>query len=1017
MPPLFIVARCTSQHAMADVPPLNPSPPYAGVPPAWEPDAGVPQSPTPAYEDTVEPPPADTKPAAAYPPPLSPIEAKAKFIQDQLGTQHPGPAAEYQLFLKKPDVMARPLIDAFHQIYGDKPIQANARTHLNNIIASSVGWPSTRPSGDASHQQLVQAFRLEDFFKGLSGDHLDARDKIADKIIALGGERPEVTVLPVVYAVNDHDPKKGGVQVTVLFKVKGEDGQDHFVDTAGLDYDSAGLPLADEENDEYRNNNGLPRGEGHLVMPLNGRYEIDQQTKQLKLLDGQARIESTLEWTGRVTHANEVIAGTGFLLGSAAALGGAGILNIPGGYLAAGSASWLAATTGAAAAGVYGVASTGLSLARRVQLGDDLNPISNPQAGLEMAQLALGTIGLAQVATVGAAQMLRTAAKYEQGLFFNALDNGTLAQAQGHVARQTQQLAIADELAALGKPLATPAVNLSLLAGNRALSGIGTYSLASNWSEMTSDEKATQAVRLLPSFLGWGVNAAVARATLNNNAMALQYGMPQQLIGQPSVPRTLVGGAGVAAAAGSATIAGTGALAFNLGLDNAAYPAGYVYRGLMGTARSIVGAQIQRRIGKLEAGDSPQLQLNWLERNLVGKEGSLVTGAGVLGIGPADRLRYKGSLDQLRLQVESGTSLDTAALTTLRGATPLSLWSPHSLAGRLNEAGQYATLGMTNGYVLKWLADGKFDGSNLEHIARVGFFTANLVAAGRGVGMRYAINDSILPEVNKTWAMRNAMNFSNSAWALSAIPHTTSEALSLASTFAQGGSAGLLAFGAAKTTLIGSFGVAAALNLYRDNKQKIWPDSPAPRFKIDPMLQLGGSLAGYCLLTLAPRVFGFNTTPQTATPNNSVPPPSGTPAAPRSDDDAAPDAGPTGMEPSESMTPAQPTEPAAVMSPAAPNTTTAPATPTTPTVTIDNSRQTRSLWNIAVNHLDTLLTSQERATALNAKSETALAMKRLMEINPQYHFRPELNDGKVTGKAGDPDTLRAGWELDVDVAR
>ena len=84
-------------------------------------------------------------------------------------------------------------------------------------------------------------------------------------------------------------------------------------------------------------------------------------------------------------------------------------------------------------------------------------------------------------------------------------------------------------------------------------------------------------------------------------------------------------------------------------------------------------------------------------------------------------------------------------------------------------------------------------------------------------------------------------------------------------------------------------------------------------------------------------------------------------------------------------------------------------------MTVDSrDRNAASLLAIAGNHADTLLTAAQRASLHDENAQTQAALAKLMQINPQRGFRPELIDGRASTVPGDPDTLQDGWKLNVN---
>ena len=87
-------------------------------------------------------------------------------------------------------------------------------------------------------------------------------------------------------------------------------------------------------------------------------------------------------------------------------------------------------------------------------------------------------------------------------------------------------------------------------------------------------------------------------------------------------------------------------------------------------------------------------------------------------------------------------------------------------------------------------------------------------------------------------------------------------------------------------------------------------------------------------------------------------------------------------------------------------------------MTVDGRhRATRTLWGIAEANVDTLLTKKQQRRAQARGGEigvTYAALKELVQINPQRHFRLDLMDGHVSNARGDPDLIRDGWKINVN---
>jgi hypothetical protein len=87
-------------------------------------------------------------------------------------------------------------------------------------------------------------------------------------------------------------------------------------------------------------------------------------------------------------------------------------------------------------------------------------------------------------------------------------------------------------------------------------------------------------------------------------------------------------------------------------------------------------------------------------------------------------------------------------------------------------------------------------------------------------------------------------------------------------------------------------------------------------------------------------------------------------------------------------------------------------------VTVNGKRrQTSTLWGIAEANVDTLLTKKEERKARQAGGHNAVtyaALKELVQINPQRHFRLDLMDGEASHAKGDPDVIQNGWHINVN---
>lgn len=197
------------------------------------------------------------------------------------------------------------------------------------------------------------------------GDLENVKESIRD----LGGDNPEVTQTPIV--LRDENGKFGTM---TLFKVKGADGQDHFVDGNGSKYSSMQDYL---ENNEFSDKWTMLRAKDPGA------------TGPQELISGPAHMKTTgdklLEMADDTARAAQIVGGAGMLYGGATALTGVGV--VPGG-------------AAAAVGGVMELTGTGWLMLRggselidRFQRGRSIS-ISDPKAAEAYGKLVEGGAGL-----------------------------------------------------------------------------------------------------------------------------------------------------------------------------------------------------------------------------------------------------------------------------------------------------------------------------------------------------------------------------------------------------------------------------------------------------------------------------------------------------------------------------------------------------------------------------------------------------------------------------------------------
>ncbi|MBC7955814.1 MAG: hypothetical protein H7Y33_08090 [Cytophagales bacterium] len=272
------------------------------------------------------------------------------------------PAAPPETF----EQIGQRLIDAHYQQHGGEPRQWSGRERVESEVVQALHWPAE-----------------------LNEDQQTRLREISDQIIRIGGEQPRVTVLPVVVsAAGDEQytrPQAGIVTAVFKIEVEGEPDQAEFIDARLWDY---------EDPADYQNNNDLPL-DAKIVMPDNWRF-VPGTDGKVKTLVGEARIESDFEHFRRVTHADLAVAGVGLVAGLALIATGRGAK--PGEAMAKGSLGLALAQTSFVAGGVYAGATAIGSLGNQAVHGAKLNPIANPDAALEEANVLLSFAGAGEAA-------------------------------------------------------------------------------------------------------------------------------------------------------------------------------------------------------------------------------------------------------------------------------------------------------------------------------------------------------------------------------------------------------------------------------------------------------------------------------------------------------------------------------------------------------------------------------------------------------------------------------------------
>jgi EAL domain-containing protein (putative c-di-GMP-specific phosphodiesterase class I) len=138
------------------------------------------------------------------------------------------PAGQYALFQQHGAALAQPLID---QLVAEAGTGAHAvrGAQLNNLIGTSLGYQPA--NGMSLTEALSNGPTLQSNW--FSGQQLAQIKTIEQQIYQVGGGLPQVTVVPVVYALPQY-----GIQSSALFRVKGIDGQEWLIDDQGMKFTS-----------------------------------------------------------------------------------------------------------------------------------------------------------------------------------------------------------------------------------------------------------------------------------------------------------------------------------------------------------------------------------------------------------------------------------------------------------------------------------------------------------------------------------------------------------------------------------------------------------------------------------------------------------------------------------------------------------------------------------------------------------------------------------------------------------
>jgi hypothetical protein len=268
--------------------------------------------------------------------------------------------------------MARANAQQYLDLRGDRP-QRLEGTDLDNTVGFAMGFEPTVP-GDASTARANAAQGKFSYYpqgpgqKALQAEEVHA---VADQIRRLGGNAPEVTVLPIEYGSSDF----GAVQLP-LFRVQTATG-DKYVDNTHRAYSSF---------EDWKNNNQLPPGtvfypdQGHLTAGPDGKVKLASSNTP-------NTPDTTWKQTKGVLH-GAALAG-GIIAGGAVIIGTDGLATPIVAGIAIGCGAWGAYTSGS-------------ELLDRAQHGQSINPLEDSTARGLWLSLAANTTGMAAFASEAA---------------------------------------------------------------------------------------------------------------------------------------------------------------------------------------------------------------------------------------------------------------------------------------------------------------------------------------------------------------------------------------------------------------------------------------------------------------------------------------------------------------------------------------------------------------------------------------------------------------------------------------
>jgi hypothetical protein len=267
---------------------------------------------------------------------------------------------------------AKPIINRY-QARGVEP-QVLGGEALRNTIGQAMGIkPDRLPPGSESEAD-AQARLADGMNHQYYGENKNI-DAIAARIKELGGDQAQVTVMPVTVTNNEF-----GAATFNVFKVKGEDGKDYFIEDANPDRHYKGF-------EDWRSNSKLPPGQMTYVKDM--EWGTADSSPELTT-EATAQVTDTLgEWARKIGDGAAL--GVGIAAGVALTAGSGGTFLL----VAAGAAgAW---TTGRAAENLYDAHAH----------GTDITDLSNAEVRANWIDAAAGTLSFGAMGAAKVASLAR----------------------------------------------------------------------------------------------------------------------------------------------------------------------------------------------------------------------------------------------------------------------------------------------------------------------------------------------------------------------------------------------------------------------------------------------------------------------------------------------------------------------------------------------------------------------------------------------------------------------------------